>query len=99
MYQEKNFDNKYCDLNILLLRKFSKQRRILSGLPVTKSPLDLFAQCYFLDPKLLGFESYYAFRARYAVLLQRNTSSHSFQEIVDYKNLDELNFYSDPIHK
>ena len=77
--------------NILSIRKLSKQRRILSGLPVTKSPLDLFSQCYFLDPSLLGFESYYAFRARYAVLLQRNTSSHSFQEIVDYKNLDELN--------
>ena len=77
--------------NILSLKKLSKQRRILSGLPVTKSPLDLFAQCYFLDSRLLGFESYYGFRARYAVLIQRNTSSHSFQEIVDYKNLDELN--------
>ena len=77
--------------NILSLRKLSKQRRILSGLPVTKSPLDLFSQCYFLDPNLLGYESYYAFRARYAVLMQRHTSSHSFQDVVDYKNLDELN--------
>ena len=77
--------------NILSIRKLSKQRRILSGLPVTKSPMDLYSQCYFLDPNLLGYESYYAFRARYAVLIQRNTSSHSFQEIVDYKNLDELN--------
>ena len=77
--------------NILSLRKLSKQRRILSGLPVTKSPLDLFSQCYFLDPNLLGYESYYAFRARYAVLIQRHTSSHSFQDVVDYKNLDELN--------
>jgi SNF2 family DNA or RNA helicase len=77
--------------NILTLRKFTKQRRILSGLPVTKSPLDLFTQCYFLDPSLLGFESYFAFRSRYAILVQRTTSSHSFQEVVDYKNLDELN--------
>jgi SNF2 family DNA or RNA helicase len=77
--------------NILSLRKLAKQRRILSGLPVTKSPLDLYSQCYFLDPRLLGYESYFAFRARYAVLMQRHTSSHSFQEVVDYKNLDELN--------
>lgn len=77
--------------NILSLRKLAKQRRILSGLPVTKSPMDLFSQCYFLNPGLLGFESYYAFRSRYAVLIQRHTSSHSFQDIVDYKNLDELN--------
>jgi len=77
--------------NILSIRKLAKQRRILSGLPVTKSPLDLYSQCYFLNSGLLGYESYYAFRARYAVLMQRHTSSHSFQEIVDYKNLDELN--------
>lgn len=77
--------------NILSLKKLIKKRRILSGMPVTKSPMDLFSQCYFLDPTMLGFESYYAFRSRYAILQTRTTSSHSFQQIVDYKNLDELN--------
>ena len=36
--------------NILRLSKLSKYRRILTGSPVTKSPLDLYTQCFFLDP-------------------------------------------------
>jgi len=39
--------------NILQLSKMAKYRRILTGSPVTKSPLDLFTQCFFLDPYLL----------------------------------------------
>ena len=38
----------------------------MTGSPVTKNPLDLYTQCEFLDPWLLDFESYYAFRNRYA---------------------------------
>ena len=77
--------------NILNLRKLIKKRRLLSGMPVTKSPLDLFSQCSFLHPNVLEFDSYYAFRSRYAILQTRSTASHSFQQVVDYKNLDELN--------
>ena len=35
--------------NILKLASLSKYRRILTGSPVTKSPLDLYTQCHFLD--------------------------------------------------
>jgi SNF2 family DNA or RNA helicase len=52
---------------IVSLRPLTKYRRILTGSPVTKSPLDLFTQCYFLDPYLLDQSSYYVFRTRYAV--------------------------------
>ena len=34
--------------NVLKLREYAKYRRILTGSPVTKSPLDLYTQCYFL---------------------------------------------------
>ena len=61
-----------------------------SGSPVTKSPLDLFKQCEFLQPDLLGYSSYYAFRARYAKLKNTNFGGKSFQLVVGYKNLDEL---------
>ena len=37
-------------------------RRILTGSPVTRSPLDLFSQMAFLDPAILGFNSFYALR-------------------------------------
>ena len=52
--------------NILGLGRKSKYRRIMTGSPVTKNPLDLYTQCEFLDPWLLDFTSYYAFRNRYA---------------------------------
>ena len=68
----------------------AKYRRIMTGSPVTKSPLDLFSQLQFLDPWLLDQQSYYSFRARYAVVVQRNVGSHSFQHVVKYQRLDEL---------
>ena len=76
--------------NILRLSKFGKYRRILTGSPVTKSPLDLYTQCFFLDPFLLDFTSYYAFRNRYAELRTANFSGRSVQVVTGYKNLSEL---------
>ena len=77
--------------NLLKMSVLPRYKRILTGFPVTKAPLDLYSQCAFLSPRLLGFSSYYAFRARYAVVRQRNLGRHrSFQEIVDFQRLDEL---------
>ena len=68
----------------------AKYRRILTGSPVTKSPLDLYKQCEFLDDGLLDFTSYYAFRTRYAVMKSANFGGRSIQIVVGYKNLGEL---------
>ena len=76
--------------NILNLSKMGKYRRILTGSPVTKSPLDLYTQCLFLDPFLLDFSSYYAFRNRYAEMRTANFSGRSVQVVTGYKNLPEL---------
>ena len=76
--------------NILNLSKMGKYRRILTGSPVTKSPLDLYTQCLFLDPFLLDFSSYYAFRNRYAEMRTANFSGRSVQVVAGYKNLAEL---------
>ena len=76
--------------NILLLSEQSAYRRILTGSPVTKSPLDLFSQCEFLDPWLLGHESYYSFRTRYAMMRTANFGGRSVQIVVGYRNLSEL---------
>jgi SNF2 family DNA or RNA helicase len=77
--------------NVLKLRNYAKYRRILTGSPVTKSPLDLYTQCYFLDPHYLDFSSYYTFRNRYASMVDRNVGSHSFKLVTGYVRLDELN--------
>ncbi len=75
---------------ILALGKLAKYRRILTGSPVTKSPLDLYTQCAFLDEELLGFGSYYTFRNRYAVMRNANFGGRRVQLIAGYQRLDEL---------
>ena len=76
--------------NILGLSKYSKYRRILTGSPVTKSPLDLYTQCYFLSPWLLDHSSFYTFKNRYAVMRTANFGGRSVQIVVGYRNLGEL---------
>jgi len=76
--------------NILGLRKYCKYRRILTGSPVTKSPLDLFSQCQFLDPWLLDQSSYYSFRTRYAVCRKIQVNGRQVEIVVGYRNLAEL---------
>ena len=76
--------------NIFNLSILSKYRRILTGSPVTKSPLDLYKQCDFLKEELLGHGSYYTFRTRYAIMKTANFGGKSVQIVVGYRNLDEL---------
>ena len=77
--------------NILGLGKVSHIKRILTGSPITKSPLDLFTQCAFLSPQLLGFHSYLAFRNRYAEMTDIPVGSGRYISIPKYyKRLDEL---------
>jgi len=75
---------------LVALGKAASFRRILTGSPVTKSPMDLYAQCGFMDKALLGFESFYSFQGRYAITRTQRMGGHSFQQIVGYRNLDEL---------
>ena len=67
-------------------------KRILTGSPITKTPLDLFSQFQFLGDELLGFKSYYAFCSRYADMIKRSASggSHQYNQILGFRNLDEL---------
>ena len=90
--------------NILGLRQLSHIRRILTGSPITKSPLDLYTQCQFLSPELLGFGSYLAFRNRYAEMTDIPVGSGRFISVPKYyKRLEELEtklkFFSTRIRK
>jgi SNF2 family DNA or RNA helicase len=68
----------------------------MTGSPVTKNPLDLYSQCEFLDPYLLDFTSYYAFRNRYAEMKTMHLRGRSIQVVDEFKNLGEL---SDTVKK
>ena len=68
----------------------AKYKRILTGSPITQSPLDLYSQCAFLNKRLLGYDSYWSFQGRFAIIKQQRMGNHSFNQVVGYKNLDEL---------
>jgi SNF2 family DNA or RNA helicase len=76
--------------NIIDLGQMAKYRRIMTGSPVTKNPLDLYTQCYFLDSYLLDHSSYYSFRNRYAVMKTMHVRGRSIQVVDKFKNLSEL---------
>jgi SNF2 family DNA or RNA helicase len=79
--------------NILSAGMSAPFKRIMTGSPVTKSPLDLFSQCDFLDSELLGHDSFYSFRARYANMQTINLNGRSVNIVRpynSYRNLGEL---------
>ena len=76
--------------NIILLGKQAKYKRIMTGSPITKNPLDLYTQCEFLDPWLLDFASYYSFRNRYAEMKTMHVRGRSIQVVKEFRHLGEL---------
>ena len=87
----KSHEAKRTKFIISRLAPLAASRRILSGLPTPKSPLDLYSQFAFLDPAILGFENYYDFRARYAIMERMRVGGRSIDVVTGYKNTDELN--------
>ena len=77
--------------SLIKLSREAIYRRILTGSPVTKSPLDLFTQCEFLESECLQHSSFWTFQNRYAKVVRRTLGSHSFHQVVGYQNLTELN--------
>jgi len=77
-------------MNIIKLSKFTKYRRILTGSPVTRNPLDLYSQCEFLSSVHLNSGSFYSFRNRYAEMKTMNFGGRQVQIVAFYKNLQEL---------
>jgi SNF2 family DNA or RNA helicase len=76
--------------NIISIGGLAKYRRILTGSPVTKSPLDLYTQCRFLNEDLLGFTSYLTFQNRYANMVRKNFGGRHVWIVNSYQRLDEL---------
>jgi SNF2 family DNA or RNA helicase len=68
-----------------------KYKMILSGTPVTNSPLDVWSQYRFLNPLIFG-DSFYAFRGKYATMHKQTAYStgRTFTVIDGYKHLDDL---------
>ena len=73
-----------CSKALHRLGKQSSYNLILTGTPITNSPLDFFSQYKFLDESIFG-GSFYGFRSKYAIL-----GGYQNHQIVGYKHLAEL---------
>jgi len=73
-----------CSKALHRLGKSSGYNLILTGTPITNSPLDFFSQYKFLDEDIFG-GSFYGFRGKYAIL-----GGYQNHQIVGYKKLAEL---------
>jgi SNF2 family DNA or RNA helicase len=86
--------------NILKLGALAEYRRILTGMPVTSHPLDLFGQFEFIEPGFSGRKNYYSFKHRYAVQKKITTRLYNkrlrkmvdrdINIVVGHKNVEEL---------
>jgi len=74
------------------VRPLAKYRRTLSGLPSPRSPLDIYSQFYFLDPTILGHQSYDSFMHEYAIVKRHKFPGARWPTnvVTGYKNLDKL---------
>ena len=72
-----------------------KFKRLLTGSPITKSPLDIYQQAEFLGKGILGHDSFYGFQMRYAVVMKQKMGAKVFNQVVDYKNIEELTYKID----
>jgi hypothetical protein len=74
----------------------AKYRRILTG--TLGGPLEAYNQFLFLDPDILGFNNFVAYKHRYAEwrrVVTKQTDKYGrrieFDELVGYRNIEELN--------
>lgn len=76
--------------NAIMLGLKVAYRRTLTGSPITKSPLDAYGQFTFLDPAILGYNSFFPFRAKYAVMREMSFGSRKVKMVTGYRNQEEL---------
>ena len=73
-----------CSKALHRLGKISRYNMILTGTPITNSPLDFFSQYKFLDESIFG-SSFYAFRSYYAIM-----GGYQKHQVIGYRHLPEL---------
>ena len=80
------------------LATYAAYSRILTGTPITQSPLDLWSQCRALSPTALPYPSYTSFKNQFAIeeLVYMGPSRPQFMKVVGYKNQEVLRAHLTP---
>lgn len=76
--------------NCIHLADKASYMRIMTGTPITQSPLDLWSQCRILGKDTLPYTSYTAFKHTFAEEQLMYMGQRAFNKIVGYKNQDLL---------
>jgi hypothetical protein len=76
--------------NIIIFARGAAYKRILTGTPISKSPINAFSQFQILKEGCLGFKNITAFSAEYVIKEYRENKSKtkSFPVITGYRNID-----------
>jgi SNF2 family DNA or RNA helicase len=72
------------------IAKNAAYSRILTGTPITQSPLDLWSQCRALDEAALPYPSFTAFKHEFAIEQVLNFGHRTFTKVVGYQNQEKL---------
>lgn len=85
---------------VLALREAAFARRILTGTPTGGVPFDMYSQFAFLDPRILHYDSFLAFKHRYGVWTKEHVRVQGkpgekprlrqYEALQEYAHLDEL---------
>lgn len=76
---------------LLKLGKSAKYRRIMTGTPMTQTPLDLYAPCKFLDPHILGFSTFISMVKHHGIM-----GGFQGKQVVGFKDVDQIKAKIDP---
>lgn len=96
--------NRSREIELLGTRRPGTVRRILTGLVAPNSPMNIWSQYNFLDPRIIGFRSFVNFKRRYAIteelaiggLTDKQARAEGIKRppnphpIVAYRNIEEL---------
>lgn len=81
---------------VLKLAEMCHKRWLLNGTPITQGPLDLFSQCRFLNKTALPYNTYTAFKHKFAIETTMTMGQRSFKKIIGYQNVEELTKLLEP---
>ena len=94
-----------CTRNLIRIGRAAAFRRIMTGTPITQSPLNFYSQFKFLGDGLLGFKDWVPFKSYFAEWRQRQIPDRrpnarpddvrTFPELVRYRNLSQLKARAD----
>jgi hypothetical protein len=76
---------------IIELSRLAEYRRIMTGFPINKEPVDVYNQLCFLTDNPLGFDSWYAFRGCFQIMKPIAVGKRIIQQNIGTQNEDVLN--------